>query len=327
VASKFERKLALILKKFLDLETPALLGYSPKSMLREALKLEADLYIGHMEIGLWVGVELQRRGKNVAFDIEDWYSEDYISSIRPVQLLSRLEQEACASGRYVTCPSQSMADALKTRYNFPNDCIPIYNGFSIKEGQNCTVIKHSKPSLVWFSQVVGIGRGLETLVESLKIIRSEVELHIIGEMTDDYALYLETNIPKSNVELFIHGPTRHEELICKLKNCHIGLALENNFPENKNTTISNKILQYMQADLKVIATNTRGHAEVAHNANGLVILIPVNDPTTLAHEIDVNANLISDSVSNINRAFNTIYSFESQEERLADLVAHALIQK
>jgi len=84
VASKFERKLALILKKFLDLETPALLGYSPKSMLREALKLEADLYIGHMEIGLWVGVELQRRGKNVAFDIEDWYSEDYISSIRPV---------------------------------------------------------------------------------------------------------------------------------------------------------------------------------------------------------------------------------------------------
>ena len=48
----------------------------------------------------------------------------------------------------------------------------------------------------------------------------------------------------------------------------VGLALEPNTPLNKDLTISNKILQYLNAGLAVFATPTQGQREVlSHEAS------------------------------------------------------------
>jgi glycosyltransferase involved in cell wall biosynthesis len=56
------------------------------------------------------------------------------------------------------------------------------------------------------------------------------------------------------------------ELPRKLTEFDIGLALEQHSPRNRDLTITNKILQYLNAGLAVVATDTTGQQEVMRAA-------------------------------------------------------------
>src|SRR5690606_14479662 len=108
---KLRNKIALIAKKKLGINSIYILSHAPEKIYKTALELNADLYISHVECGLYVGEKLIKAGKKVAFDIEDWYSRDYLNDTRPVILLKKLEAFALNQGVYCTCPSYAMAKA------------------------------------------------------------------------------------------------------------------------------------------------------------------------------------------------------------------------
>src|ERR1700686_3135549 len=56
-----------------NLHDPNALGYAVNRVLSSAIKQGADLTITHLEVALWVGTELHKRGFRVGADIEDWY--------------------------------------------------------------------------------------------------------------------------------------------------------------------------------------------------------------------------------------------------------------
>jgi len=58
------------------------LGVAGPAMLRYCRDRAADLYISHNPQSLWVGMKLLRRGRRVAVDMEDWYSEDLLPEDR-----------------------------------------------------------------------------------------------------------------------------------------------------------------------------------------------------------------------------------------------------
>lgn len=321
------RRLSIELKKRLGIDTSWILDFAPATMLQAALRENADLYICHTEYGMQVGRELILRKQPVAFDIEDWYSKDYLGPSRPVQLLEQLEKFALDKGLYCTCPSLSMVDGLQISYIPKKRAHVIYNGFSMSETPDYPQARRNGrlPSLVWFSQVVGPGRGLETLMEALQYVNVAIELHLLGKCDDAYAENLRSLFPAGKGhQLFFHAPIPHAALLHELQQHDIGLALENNTPANKLTTVSNKVLQYLQAGLKMLVTFTEGQVEIAQEFRKTVIAVTVNEPAEWAEAVE---ELIA--AESVNREvqlekFNRLYSWEAQEKKLLQLVDSAV---
>lgn len=318
-------KISRGLKKYIGFESVWLLGHAPGLMFSNALAEQADLYIAHTEFGIAVGKKLLAQGRKVAFDLEDWYSRDYLVPERPVALLVSLEKFAIENGAYCSCPSQAMATGLQEAYPGAKTIHVIYNGFSINENAVITNEKYTGFSLIWFSQTIGPGRGLETAIEALQNIDKSVELHLVGNCLPGYDEALKNLFPYTKGHtLFIHTSVRHDELIYVLSKHTVGLAIENDFPDNKDKTISNKILQYIQAGIKVLATNTAGQKEVAAYFKDSIVLVSVNDPNQWARSIEILMQSSEIDLQLQFRKFNDFFSWEAQEKKLLELVEKAL---
>ncbi|MGG9972117.1 hypothetical protein ACQ33O_10020 [Ferruginibacter sp. SUN002] len=317
-------KFSKLLMQFLKIETKWLIGFSPDLMLKKALEEKADLYIAHTEYGMYIGNELIKKSKKVAYDYEDWYSQDYLVASRPVKFLRTIEKFALQHGAFCICPSLAMAKAIQGDTDCSNEIIPVYNGFSITEKK--TTIGNSEKipnSLIWFSQTIGPGRGLEELIESLNFLSNVIELHLLGSVDEMYKNKLMSAFPSKH-KLVFHEPVSHKDLLGILSKFTIGLALESRYPESRNTTITNKILQYVQAGIKVLATDTLGQREVASFFPELVEIVPQNTPERWAKAIE--QLLSSDSVDEvaIDEKFKNIFSLEAQQKKILSLVSKTL---
>jgi len=319
--SRFAREI----KRWLNIDSAWCLGYAPQRMTKAALNEAADLYIAHTEFGIVIGKELIRKGAKVAYDIEDWYSHDYLVPERPVVLLRSLEKFALEHGIYCSCPSASMAKALEKNYPSGKQVEVLYNGFSAQENINESPGTKSEHSLVWFSQTIGPGRGLETILQALQYLRVKLVLHLIGECAAGYEDELKKIFPfEKGHQLIFHPPVKHHDLIPMLAQHCVGLAIENKFPESRNQTITNKILQYLQAGIKVLATDTEGQQEVAAYFPDTVSIVSVDRPELWAAQIEFLLQSPAVNIKDRLQQFNAVFSWEAQEKKLLELVKNAI---
>lgn len=66
----------------------------------------------------------------------------------------------------------------------------------------------------------------------------------------------------------------------------IGLALESPQIRSRDLTVTNKLFQYLEAGLAVVATKTAGQIEVLQQFPGAGILVPSGDAMALANAIN-----------------------------------------
>ena len=269
---------------------PDALGYGVRQTLRAALAADADLTIGHQEVGAWVAAELLRRGHRAGADIEDWYSRDLPPESRtgrPVGLLQDCERALIRSGAHVTTTSHALADALADTYRGPTPGV-VYNAFLWSErggldGEARDRDDLETPSIHWVSQTIGAGRGLDVLFEALRAVRRPVQVHLRGRLAPGVEGDLRTAFPsESGHRLVFHGLVPPSELLGRIAEHDIGVALEETEPDNKDLTVSNKILHYLVGGLAVVASETAGQREVAEAAPDAVTLCGAADPAGLA---------------------------------------------
>jgi glycosyltransferase involved in cell wall biosynthesis len=77
-----------------------------------------------------------------------------------------------------------------------------------------------------------------------------------------------------------------ESLPQKLTGFDLGLALEPRWPRNKDLTISNKIFQYFNAGLAVVATDTAGQSEALRSVPDAGLLVAAHETGELARQLD-----------------------------------------
>jgi glycosyltransferase involved in cell wall biosynthesis len=273
--------------------SPRLLGYGAEAMLKAAYQAHADLTIVHSEAGVWVGNQLLDRGFRVGVDFEDWFSQDLLPearTARPIAQLVAQERRLARDCTYCLTTSHAMASALAEAYQAPKPTV-IYNVFPWAEREQIDCQKRDRqnlklPSIHWFSQSIGAGRGLETLFQALPYLTTPVEIHLRGNYPESARQWLETLVPSQwSDRLFIHPTVSNTELLSRISEHDIGLALEVPYCFNKQFTASNKIFQYLQAGLAVIATNTLGQKEVL-SQNSAGRLIASENPKTLGHVLN-----------------------------------------
>ena len=311
------------------------LGYAVAALGREARRSDADLFIAHSEAALAVAGDLLHAGRRIGVDMEDWFSEDLLPEARrqrPLRLLRSLEQAVLRGAAHRSCPSRAMSDALAKEFSCGPPTV-IYNTFEwserrlldgeLKDRENRRV-----PSVHWYSQTLGEGRGLGDLFAALPHVKHEAEIHLRGSPARGFGDWLASRVPDSwRKRVFIHGLVPNGELLSRIAEHDIGFAGEMKYCRSRDLTVTNKILHYLLAGLAVVASDTAGQREVADQTMGAVHLYPSGDSRALAKQL----NALLDSPDELGAAraaaletANQRFCWEQMAPRLVENVERAL---
>ncbi|QYM80483.1 glycosyltransferase [Horticoccus luteus] len=312
--------------------TADIFGYGTAALAAHAKNSTADLALFHSEGGLWTARQLHRAGRRVGMDFEDWFSRDLPPAKhtgRPLAALAQLESAALRFGPYVLATSHAMADALANAYAGPKPAV-IYNTFPIADAPpaRTAAIDPRRISLHWFSLFLGPDRGLETLFAALPALQENWELHLRADDPGHYAAHLTASLPERLRSRVHFSPTvSNAELPARIAGHDIGLALDVSHIPSRNLTVTNKLFQYLQAGLAVVASDTAGHAEILEQARDAGELFTAGDSVALTAALQ---RFCSDPVRLVaakqaaRRAGETIFAHERQAPLYADLADRAL---
>lgn len=311
------------------------LGYDYDRNLKAAINENADLYTCHQEISTVIGCKLMKKGRKVAFDFEDWYSHDLLpeaNKTRPIKLLEKYEKLALNKGALCYTTSDSLAQALS---DFASSPLPkvLHNVFPLAErdlmdGKYLDRNDLSMPSMHWYSQTIGPGRGLEFLIDSLNDVKTPLQLHLRGNLFGNFKDQLLELFPTHlGHKIYFHKLVPHKELLSRIAEHDIGLATEEYTPDSRNLTITNKILQYLLGGIAVLATDTKGQQEVADTASESVFLFRNKDKTSLVNMLNhliVNKDVLQNARQKALNISSEYYCWEIQETRLIQWINSVL---
>lgn len=289
-ARRFAHRLSRLVSQ--RLVSTGLLGahsLGPASALaRRARALTWDLLIAHTELPMVIASRLLAEGRPIAVDFEDWHSRDLLeadSVHRPIELLRETEGMLMRRALCVTTTSEAMAEGLHAAYGGRRP-VAVRNVFPLQPGP-LPDRPLSPPSLFWFSQTVGPGRGLEGFIGAWNLTRRPSRLALLGHFVPGYQeALLSLCLPEKRPSLSFLSTVPPRDLPRVIAAHDIGLALEPLEPDNKNLTISNKIFHYLDAGLCVLATATAGQREVAARAPAACQTIELTRTENLAAELD-----------------------------------------
>ncbi len=318
------------LLRWLGIESARALG--PASALRRrARQFPAELTIVHTEIPIWAAQSLIQDGRRVAVDVEDWYSEDLLYRdrlARPLKLLRRAEAFALRHAVYSSATSHAMADALAREFKCPPPVV-LRNCFPLQAGSRTDQPPGTEPPrFIWFSQTIGPGRGLELFLSAWAKTARPSEVYLLGDERPGFREELLRLLPPGRrSDLYFLPLVRPAELPGKLAEFDIGLALEPRRPLNRDVTITNKIFQYLNAGLAVVATDTAGQTEVLQTAPGIGLLVKATETTRFARQLDEmlgNPDGLRAMQGAARHAAETRFSWEHEAPRLLAAVQQAI---
>lgn len=322
------------------------LGYTIRA-LNHAVKQRretASLFIAHSESALWVISQLQNQKSEVGnhkfqvgVDMEDWFSEDLLPEARkqrPVKLLKSLEQGALSKASHSTCTSRAMSEALAKEYDCPPPTV-IYNAFPWADRQQLDgQFKDRRirtiPSLHWYSQTLGAGRGLEELFAALTHVRLPMEVHLRGHFNAATEAWLRPLVPERwQRSVFLHPLVSNEELLSRIAEHDIGFAGEQTYARSRDLTVTNKILHYLLGGLAVIASDTAGQREIAAQAEEAVQLYPAGKAEALAQRLNLwleHPDQLAKARAAALKSAENVFCWERQAPKLIHSVQSALIK-
>lgn len=317
-------RLASLLHATTGCENHWQLGYFVSALAKAARRSKADLLIAHSEQALWAIHKIGKRKSDdssqfqlsafsfqdlrIGVDMEDWFSEDLPPETRrhrPIKLLRSLEKKLLCGVAYTTCTSQAMSEALVGEFGCRPPAV-IYNAFpwadrqsldgKFKDRQN-----HALPSVHWYSQTLGMDRGLGDLFAALPLVKHEFEIHLRGKTVAGLTQWLAANVPETwRKRVFIHPLVSNDELLSRIAEHDIGFAGEQKISRSRDLTVTNKLLHYLLGGLAVVASDTAGQKEIAAKAEGAVKIYRSGDPASLANHL--NALLASPKLLRASKA-------------------------
>ena len=312
--------------RLFGLQSKHALGYGYYKYLEKLKSQKANLYIGHQEMSLALAKDLIKVGFNVAFDFEDYHSHDLLPKdrlYRPIKLLTLLEEYVLKNANYCVTTSDVLAMELAIKYQVS---VPttIYNSFhsaDLQEIESLTDIN----SLVWISQVIGPGRGLELLLKAISISKLNYELTLIGKKDFEFCTRVLNNAPK-NLKIIFADYIEPNRIATELAKFYVGVAFEEIEPRSRDLTITNKLFHYLNSGIAILATNTKGQREIGHKAKGSILLteLEVDNICASLEEIFSDREKLDIMKSKSKFYGNKIFCFEKEEEKILNLVMNLL---
>jgi glycosyltransferase involved in cell wall biosynthesis len=200
-----------------------------------------------------------------AFDAEDFESGYYSYDSGPSaidHLTEDIEGQYLPACSYVSAASPGIAEAYRSKYPIPHPAT-VLNVFRLAERPSDFRSTDASGTLrlYWFSQTVGLGRGLEDVIAAMGKLRNcSIELHVRGRCTPQIKRALQLlgdSAGVSRERIITHPPASPGDMIEMAGEYDVGMALERRDSENHDLCLSNKIFTYLLAGNAVVATRTR----------------------------------------------------------------------
>jgi glycosyltransferase involved in cell wall biosynthesis len=310
---------------------------STHELMNAAAAAKADLYIAHYAGALVAAAHAARKHRTMfAFDAEDFESGSYLKDKGPGphdQLVAKIEREYLPQCSYVTAASPLIAEAYRDRYSIP---LPetILNVFPLAQRPPAFSEREDNGPvrLYWFSQTIGMDRGLDDVVHALGYLSDlSFELHLRGRFSsaaDRTALLeLADHAGVSRNQIIMHSLAPPAEMVRLSSAYDIGLALERPSTENHDRCLSNKVLTYILAGNAIVATATRAQRGLFNAFGECAVVYEPGDIATLAAAL----RIWHDDRACLRRARRTAwdwgtrrFNWEMEKQRLVDVVERAL---
>ena len=258
--STINEKLCRFLGRFISL---------PEKMLSQAVSRRStllikkikqskkpDLIIAHNPGALYPSLWAARYFCcSFGFDVEDYHPGE--GHNRHLQMLQKmLVKKVLPKANYVSFASPLIRKNILTDCNTaidPDQWVTVLNSFPSSEFMDLVINNDRKLNLVWFSQNINSGRGLELIIPIIDKYEDLLTLNLFGNLKKDFfEAYL-----KNKKGLKLHGSLTQNELHKMLAQFDIGLAIEPGKDLNNQLAVSNKLIAYLQSGLYVIASNTQ----------------------------------------------------------------------
>ena len=248
-------------------------SFSPNTpaYLKELKNYSPDLVIGHNPGALPILTEWSQRGP-VLFDAEDDHPGEYALSSSESQRVAQLENYELPLLTHVSAASPMIGQQYQQR--FPNlNITTINNTFDKSLQPEFHPLEEDVLSLVWFSQVIGLDRGLQEFLHVLRPLADlRINITLIGLSAENVRSELISAVSSSNHTLDFEPPLPEKLLLETLAYHHIGLAIETGETRNRQLCRTNKLFCYPLAGCLTLASKTRSqvHFMQEHPQAGVV---------------------------------------------------------
>ncbi|MDP4285502.1 MAG: hypothetical protein Q8891_13840 [Bacteroidota bacterium] len=278
------------------------------------IKGKIDLVIAHNPGSFYPAMQYARKNKiPFGIDLEDYHPGETTDK-KISRYLKYLLKKIVPKADYLSAASPLILQySLKDIGPYKKTTEVIMNWFPADEFRQPLEIHKERFQLVWFSQNIARGRGLEDMIPVIKKLSHIVELHLYGNQDPSFFdAYL-----KGIDNIIIHEPLPQPVLHHELAKYDAGLALENTASNlNRDLCITNKILSYYQAGLYIIASPTKAQTEFVrdHKESGtLVELSPGNMEETLDQLYLQKEKICSQKQSRYQASGTNNWELESQK--------------
>jgi glycosyltransferase involved in cell wall biosynthesis len=253
---------------------------------RAAARIPADLYIAHYVPGLAAaGAVAHRRSAMLGFDAEDFHEgEGEAFQRRMVETIDRAFLAGC---RHATAAAPLIGEAYRARYGI----VPatVLNVFPLSMAPAARPARAPGACRAyWFSQTIGLDRGLQAFIEAMALARAPVTLDIRGSNRWGHgdtlvALARRLGIGDRVRLLPMAAP---EDMVTLAAEYDLGLSLETEVSENRRLCLTNKIFTYLLAGIPVLLSDTPAQRAIAPDLGEAARLVSLADPAAIAATLD-----------------------------------------
>lgn len=254
----------------------------------------ADLYIAHYVAALPAAARAAaRHGAAYAFDAEDFHLGDLPDAPENAlekSIVRAIEERYLPGAALVTAASPLLAEAYAETYGIPLPTV-ILNVFPKANAPSAPTPCGSAepgPSLYWFSQTIGPGRGLETAVDAIARAQSRPHLYLRGTPAAGYGSHLRCFAARAGVAERLHflDPAPPDKLERLGAVYDLGYSGESGFSPNNLRALGNKLFSYLLGGVPSLATDIPAHRRIAPELGHAMTLFPIGDAGALAAAID-----------------------------------------
>ena len=256
------------------------------AFFRKGIGWKPDIVIGHNPGTLSLLSAFKAAlGVPVFFDAEDFHRGEVHRDSKHARRIQEMEDKAIPQLTAMTAASPLIAQEYSQLYpEVP--VLNIHNTFpkALQQKEPTTRFDASgRLRLVWFSQVVGLDRGLEEFLKGMAIAKEvPISLSIVGTCSEEVQSILQGLVSSPAHEVRFYPLMPEQELFRFIHNQDIGLASELPTVRNRDLCLTNKVFAYTLCGCSLLLSRTSSQVDFFKRHPQIGHLIDLEHPLEIA---------------------------------------------
>lgn len=302
------------------------------ALRRAATAVVADLYIAHYVPALPAAMAAVRRHRALlGFDAEDFHAGDAIDDIADgiqPKLVTRIERACLPTCACMTASSPMIGSAYAARYGVnPRTVLNVFSktmAAPIEPGAGESR-EPGRLAVYWFSQTIGLDRGLQEFMRAMARAKARVSLDVRGSNRwshGDTLMALARDLGVAERVRLL--PTAAPDQMVKLAAPYdLGLSLEIGNSQNRRACLGNKIFTYLLAGVPVMMSDTPAQRALAPELGAAAAVVSVADTEGIARILDrfgASPAALADAKATAWQLADRYYNWEVEQKALVEEV-------